>query len=92
MVGWLGPYKSASNTPTRAPIFASAVAKLAVVVDLPTPPLPDATAMMFFTPLIVGMPFCTLCATTLCVISSFTGLPVAAAMASWICWAMCATG
>ncbi|MDT4824874.1 hypothetical protein FQZ97_581400 [compost metagenome] len=35
--------------PTRAPSRASARARLAAVVDLPTPPLPEATAMMFFT-------------------------------------------
>ncbi len=45
---------SASNTPTRAPPAANASAKLAVVVDLPTHPLPDATAITFLTP---GRPF-----------------------------------
>ena len=58
---WLGLYKSASSTPTRAPIRAMAIARLAVVVDLPTPPLPEATAMIFFTPLMVATPCCTLC-------------------------------
>lgn len=38
-----------------------AIARLAVVVDLPTPPLPEATAMIFFTPLMVATPGCTLC-------------------------------
>ena len=41
---------SASSTPTLAPLTASAAARLVVTVDLPTPPLPAATAMMFFTP------------------------------------------
>ena len=35
-------------------------ARLALVVDLPTPPLPEATAMMFFTPAMVATPGCTL--------------------------------
>ncbi len=45
---------SASSTATRLPRLRSASARLAEVVDLPTPPLPDATAMMVFTP---GMPW-----------------------------------
>src|SRR5450759_1076785 len=40
---------SASRMPTRAPICASATARLTATVVLPTPPLPLATAMMFFT-------------------------------------------
>src|SRR4028118_225596 len=36
--------------PTRAPNTCSAAAKLVVTVDFPTPPLPEDTAMMFFTP------------------------------------------
>ena len=35
---------SASSSPTRAPSRASASARLTAVVDLPTPPLPEATA------------------------------------------------
>src|SRR5690606_520921 len=46
MVGMLGPYTSASSTPTRAPSAASARARFTAVVDLPTPPLPEPTAMM----------------------------------------------
>src|SRR3954462_7504066 len=38
---------SASISPTRAPCFASATARLTATVDLPTPPLPLETAMMF---------------------------------------------
>src|SRR5712671_2360902 len=41
---------SASSTPTLAPSAARARARLTAVVDFPTPPLPDATATMFFTP------------------------------------------
>src|SRR5918912_218842 len=41
---------SASSTPTRRPSAWSPSARLAAVVDLPTPPLPDATAMMALTP------------------------------------------
>src|SRR3982751_5486071 len=36
--------------PTVAPRRASAAARLVLTVDLPTPPLPAATAMMFLTP------------------------------------------
>src|SRR5437660_7100286 len=35
---------SASTTPTDRPLAASAAARLTVTLDLPTPPLPDATA------------------------------------------------
>src|SRR5580704_6591197 len=45
-----GPYISASRTPTRQPSEASPSARLTQVVDLPTPPLPDATAMMLEIP------------------------------------------
>ena len=38
---------SASNSPTRAPSTLSASARLTAVVDLPTPPLPDATADVY---------------------------------------------
>ena len=44
---------SASRMPTLRPSAASPSARLHEVVDLPTPPLPEATAMMCFTP---GMP------------------------------------
>ena len=35
---------SASSTPTDSPRAAIAAARLTVTLDLPTPPLPDATA------------------------------------------------
>ena len=38
------PYTSASSTPTCLPLCANAMARLAVSVDLPTPPLPLQTA------------------------------------------------
>ncbi len=41
---------SASRMPTRRSLAASARARLTAVVDLPTPPLPDATATIVFTP------------------------------------------
>ena len=41
---------SASSTPTFRPRSRKPSARLIAVVDLPTPPLPDATAMMDFTP------------------------------------------
>ncbi len=39
------PQTSASITPTVLPSRARATARLAVTVDLPTPPLPEDTAM-----------------------------------------------
>src|SRR4051812_20429108 len=41
---------SASIRPTFAPVFARASARLAATVDLPTPPLPLATATTWRTP------------------------------------------
>jgi hypothetical protein len=41
---------SASSSPTRAPVRASATAKFALIVDFPTPPFPDATATTLRTP------------------------------------------
>ena len=41
--------KSASITPTVNPCLASPPAIFAVIVDLPTPPLPEATAITYFT-------------------------------------------
>ncbi|MCY1560842.1 hypothetical protein D9M68_980280 [compost metagenome] len=53
---------SASRMPTWAPSAASASARLTAVVLLPTPPLPEATAMMFFTLGRSCTPRCTACA------------------------------
>jgi len=50
ILGIEGPKMSASMRPTDAPPLARATARLTARVDLPTPPLPEATAMMFFTP------------------------------------------
>ena len=36
--------------PTFAPSFESEIAIFTATVDLPTPPLPEETAIMFFTP------------------------------------------
>src|SRR6478609_5992940 len=52
---------SASRMPTLAPSAASASARLTAVVLLPTPPLPDATATMFFTFGSSWTPRCTAC-------------------------------
>src|SRR6516165_7281696 len=41
---------SASRTPTARPLALSPKARLAATVDLPTPPLPEATATIAFTP------------------------------------------
>ena len=49
IMGSEGPYTSASKMPTFAPIIASVYARLTDVVDLPTPPLHDETAMTWRT-------------------------------------------
>eukprot|EP00982_Pelagococcus_subviridis_P016875 31499-Pelagococcus_subviridis.AAC.14 len=50
-MGTEGPKTSASRMPTRRPNDdAAAHARLTAVVDFPTPPLPDATAIMRCTP------------------------------------------
>ena len=54
---------SASSMPTVAPSAASASARLTAVVLLPTPPLPEATAMMFLMPGTSFTPRCTVCGT-----------------------------
>src|SRR2546430_2477036 len=41
---------SASSRPTEAPLRRSAAARFTATVDLPTPPLPEATAIVCFTP------------------------------------------
>ena len=46
MRGTLKPQTSASRTPTLCPSAASATARFTVTLDLPTPPLPEATAMI----------------------------------------------
>ena len=38
---------SASSKPTLDPDFDSAIAKLLLTVDLPTPPFPEATAIIW---------------------------------------------
>src|SRR5580693_7874506 len=48
--GTLGPYTSASISPTRWPSLLSAMARFTATVVLPTPPLPDPTATIFLTP------------------------------------------
>ena len=55
---------SASSNPTLAPSAASASARFTAVVLLPTPPLPDATATIFFTPGNSCTPRCTAWGTT----------------------------
>ena len=49
MRGMEGPKMSASNRAVLRPICDSAMARLVAVVDLPTPPLPEATAMIALT-------------------------------------------
>ena len=48
--GTLGPVMSASSRPTVAPSRARLTARFTATVVLPTPPLPEATAIVFRTP------------------------------------------
>ena len=52
----LGPYRSQSHRPVRAPLRLRACARLEATVLLPTPPLPLATAITCFTPSIFVAP------------------------------------
>src|SRR5262245_12398282 len=45
ILGMLGPWMSASRSPTVAPIWARVIDRLTAMVDFPTPPLPLATAI-----------------------------------------------
>ena len=56
IIATLGPYTSASISPTRLPLACIARARLTATVDLPTPPLPLATATTCCTPGIVRLP------------------------------------
>ena len=49
ILGILGPKMSVSSNPTLYPKRAKAIARLAETVLFPTPPLPELTAMIFFT-------------------------------------------
>src|SRR4051812_46243818 len=49
IIGTLGPYISASISPTLAPPAAKASARFAATVLFPTPPFPLTTAMIFLT-------------------------------------------
>src|ERR1700745_1274842 len=46
ILGTLKPQTSASSTPTLYPSAASEAARFTVTEDLPTPPLPEAIAMI----------------------------------------------
>src|SRR5437764_2063132 len=63
---------SASSTPTVAPESRSAAARLTLTVDLPTPPFPEATAMVCLTPGIACAEWPLNAALTLAVIFSST--------------------
>ena len=74
---------SASSSPTLAPSAARASARFTAVVLLPTPPLPEATAMMLRTFGSGFKPFCTACAATLQVTETWaSGAPAAASAAT----------
>src|SRR5579862_3543700 len=53
IIATLGPYTSASIKPTRQPSARIASARFTATVDLPSPPLPLATATMCLTPAIL---------------------------------------
>ena len=78
---------SASIRPTLAPSAANASARLTAVVLLPTPPLPEATAMMFLTLGISCTPRCTAWAITFVATLTDTlatpGTPRAAPISAW---------
>src|SRR5271170_5003086 len=61
MRGTLGPYTSASSKPTLWPRRDRATAIFTETVVFPTPPLPDPTAIKFWTPAI-GTFGCSACA------------------------------
>ena len=68
---------SASSRPTRAPSAASASAMFTAVVLLPTPPLPEATAITFFTFGETLVPACARCASILVSNWILSGMPAA---------------
>ena len=47
ILGMFGPWMSASSIPVNNPFFWKASAKLAATVDLPTPPFPLMTAILY---------------------------------------------
>lgn len=60
-VGIEGPKISVSRIPLRSPHLAKAIAKFVEIVDLPTPPFAEDTAMTFLTSFIFrrsGNPRC----------------------------------
>lgn len=50
ILGTDGPNMSASNNAVLRPFLARVTARLTATVDFPTPPLPDATTIMFLIP------------------------------------------
>lgn len=62
-VGMEGPKMSVSRMPVRHPLLTKAKARLTAIVDFPTPPFAEDTAMTFRTSLtgdFVGRPRCRL--------------------------------
>src|SRR3989454_3767387 len=66
IIGTLGPYTSASRSPTFAPCRTRPTARLTATVVLPTPPLPLLTAMAFLT---VGMRLSLSCERPCCTVA-----------------------
>ena len=54
MIGIDGPNMSASIKPTFAPILLNPIAIFDEIVDLPTPPLPEVIAIIFFILLVLN--------------------------------------
>src|SRR5919109_571318 len=85
---------SASRRPTLAPDSCSDAARLTATVDLPTPPLPEPTAMTCFTPGIAGSRRPLKAARTLAVIFRSTDVTPGRSETSWraIVWNRSRTG
>ena len=93
IVGRFGPVMSASTNPTRAPALASATAMFEATVDLPTPPLLEATAMMFLTPSMGFWPSFGEDARTLAPHSMATvSMPIGRSARSTSCWMVSLSG
>ena len=89
IVGMFGPVISASSSPTRAPSFAMATARFAATVDLPTPPLLLAMAMMLRTPSTACGPAVRCCATFASIVTLACVTPGRAMIAAWASACIC---
>ena len=76
--------------PTFAPVCDNATARFAATVDLPTPPLPDATGTMFLTPGIEPLPPAPAGFTRACGLNS-AATPATESTAPTAAFALCST-